>query len=250
MKTHRINEMSWTEFNRRRKETDIAIIPTGACEIYGPHLPMGADLFAAEGVADMVARRTGALIAPAVPLADSSMLLDYPGTLTLSPELYRMWIRELTDNLVGYGFKKMLFINGHATNSNLIQSIAVQHQLTEGVQFAQIDWWRFTAQHDEGILDTKGRMAHGHASECGTSVMLYFRPELVDMDKAMCVPPITPDFQDITYFIPLREKTPNAIVGDATLGTAEKGERLVCRCVDRIVAFMVQKWEAQDLGEQ
>lgn len=249
--TYRINEMSFVEFNNRRRETDTVIIPTGACEIYGPHLPMGSDLFAAEGVAELVAKRTGALIAPATPIADSGMLLDYPGTFTVSPELYSMWMKELIANLVGYGFQKLLFINGHATNGTHIQPIAVKYQREQGVQFAQIDWWRFTAQNENGILDLLGRMAHGHASECGTSVMLALRPELVDMSKATKItpPPETADFPDVAYYIPLDRKSPNATVGDATIGTAEKGEKLIARCVDRIVDFMVKKWNAVDAGE-
>lgn len=62
--TYRMDEMSWSEFDQRRKETDTILIPTGAVEIYGPHLPMGADGIAAMAIAERVASRTGALVAP------------------------------------------------------------------------------------------------------------------------------------------------------------------------------------------
>ena len=83
-----IREMSWVEFDERRKETKTVIIPTGACEIYGPHLPMGSDGFAAEAAAEEVARRTGALIAPMTEVSDSSSLKDFVGTLSMSKELF------------------------------------------------------------------------------------------------------------------------------------------------------------------
>ena len=70
-KKYWIREMSWVEFDERRKETKTVIIPTGACEIYGPHLPMGSDGFAAEAVAEEVAKRTGAVIAPMTQVSDS-----------------------------------------------------------------------------------------------------------------------------------------------------------------------------------
>ena len=76
MQTYKIREMSWTEFDERRRQTNTVIIPTGACEIYGPHLPMGSDGFAAEAVSERVAERTGALIAPMTEIADSGALLD------------------------------------------------------------------------------------------------------------------------------------------------------------------------------
>ena len=249
MKTYKIREMSWVEFDRRRKETDTVIIPTGACEIYGPHLPMGSDAFAADGIAQIVAERTGALIAPSTEIADSGALLAYPGTITVSTPVYRMWMQELIENLIGYGFKNFLFITGHATSVGIITSLMIQYQREKGINWAQIDWWRFTAVHGDDIFECKGRMAHGHASECGTSVMLYFKPELVDMDKATCIapPPETADFTDVIHFTPMDAKTPNATVGDATKGTREKGEKIVNRCVDRILEYMQAKWNVKPL---
>ncbi len=245
MINYKIKNMSWTEFDERRKKTNTVIIPTGACEIYGPHLPMGADGIAAEAISQRVAEKTGALIAPMTEVSDSSALLDYPGTITISPDVYRLWMDEMVKNLVDYGFKNLLFITGHASSVPILTSIAMKYQREYGIEFAQIDWWRFTAVYGDDIFEKKGRMAHGHASECGTSVMLYLCPELVDMSKAECIEPPaeTGDFADIVRFVPMKEKTPNAIVGDATLGTKEKGEKIVNKCVDRIVEFMNEKWE-------
>lgn len=242
--TYQIKEMSWTEFDRRRKETDTVIIPTGAVEIYGPHLPMGADGFAAMGVAKMVAERTGALIAPMLDIAESSALLCYPGTITVPEDFYLQYIDILMQNLLKYGFKKFLFITGHAASVSPISYVARKYQLSEGIEWAQIDWWRFAAQHGDDIFEAKGRMAHGHASECGTSVLLYLNPELVNMEEATCVSPPDElyDYPDIGRFVPLKDKTPNATVGDATLGTAEKGRLILEKCVARIVSFMGDKW--------
>ncbi len=245
--TYQIKEMSWTEFDRRRKETDMVIVPTGAVEIYGPHLPMGSDGFAAMGISEMVAQRTGALIAPMLDLAESSALLAYPGTLTVTQEFYLQYLDLLMKNLVGYGFQKFLFISGHAANVAPIGYMARKYQLDHGIQWAQVDWWRFAALHGEDIFQAKGRMAHGHASECGTSVLLYFRPDLVHMEEATCVTPDEGyyDYPDIMRFTPMDLKSPNATVGDATLGTAEKGEQIAKRCVERIVSFIQEKWNTQ-----
>jgi creatinine amidohydrolase len=246
MMTYQIKEMSWVEFDRRSKETDTVIIPTGAVEIYGPHLPMGSDGFAAMGVSELIAKRTGALIAPMLDVAESSALLAYPGTITVTEEFYISYIDQLMQNLIRYGFKKFLFISGHAANVNPISYVARKYQMEKGIQWAQVDWWRFTAVHGNDIFDAKGRMAHGHASECGTSVLLYFRPDLVDMTKATCINPGEEhyDYPDIQRFTSMELKSPNATSGDATLGTVEKGEKIVTKCVDRIVAFMHEKWQA------
>lgn len=243
--TYQIKEMNWVEFDKRRKETDTVIIPTGAIEIYGPHLPMGSDGFAAMGVAELVAKKTGALIAPMLDVAESSALLAYPGTITVSEEFYILYIDQLMQNLLRYGFKKFLFISGHASNVGPISYVARKYQMEQKISWAQIDWWRFTALHGDDIFEAKGRMAHGHASECGTSVLLYFRPDLVNMEAATCITPPSEfsEYPDVIRFTPLNLKSPNATVGDATLGSVEKGEKIVLKCVDRIVSFMNDKWK-------
>lgn len=237
---HRIQEMSWTEFDARRKETDTVIIPTGAVEIYGPHLPMGTDGIVAQAVADAVAARTGALVAPMIQMGESSMLLDYPGTITLRKSTYEAAMDDLCSALIGYGFKVLMFINGHAGNVDTVNYLARRYQREHGVKCGQVDWWRFANVNGTDIFELKAHMAHGHASECGTSVMLHLRPDLVDMSKATRIEP-GPDytaFQDFIRYVPLKNKTPNATVGDATIATAEKGRALVEKCVSRIVSYM------------
>ena len=128
-KKYWIREMSWVEFDERRKETKTVIIPSGACEIYGPHLPMGSDGFAAEAVAEEVAKRTGALIAPMTEVSDSASLKDFVGTLSMSKALFEAWMDELVSQLIDYGFENFMFISGHAGSVAPIQSVGVNTSL-------------------------------------------------------------------------------------------------------------------------
>lgn len=245
--TYRMDEMSWFEFDQRRKETDTILIPTGAVEIYGPHLPMGADGIAAMAIAERVASRTGALVAPLLPLGESSALTCFPGTLTLSRETFQTLVNEVFLQLIQYGFKNFLFITGHAGNVDPISYYCRKYQTQFGIRCGQVDWWRFTNANGSDVFELSGYMAHGHASECGTSVMLYLRPELVHMERAERVEPAGnayTDYTDVIRYVPFDAKTPNAIIGDATLGTAEKGKQIVEKCVDRIVSYM--KFEFQN----
>jgi len=144
--TCKIEEMSWTAFDERRKMTDTVIIPTGAVEIYGPHLPMGSDTIVAEALALRIAEKTGALVAPAIGMGDSSMLLDYPGTLTLRKSTYEAAMDDLCTALMDYGFKNLMFINGHAGNVDMVNYLARRYQRERKVKCGQIDWWRFAAE--------------------------------------------------------------------------------------------------------
>ncbi len=242
--TNEIREMSWVEFDRRRKETDTVIIPTGAVEVYGTHLPMGADGIAAMGMARLVAEKTGALIAPMLEVADSSMILALPGTITVTPKLFEMYIDELMGDLTGYGFKKFLFITGHAASVSTIMYVANRYQRQYDCKWAQIDWWRFIQPLGKDIFTEEGIMCHGHAAEAGTSVMLYFRPDLVDMSKATRVEPKGGGYPGIQVFRPLSEITTTGTVGNATVGTAEKGRAIVERALEKICDFMQKEWGA------
>ncbi len=242
--TNKIKEMSWSEFDQRRKETSTVIIPSGAIEVYGHHLPVSSDCIAAEGIASMVAARTGALIAPTIEMSDSASLTGFPGTFSVSRNTFETNMNELFLNLIKYGFKNYMFITGHAGSVGPINTLAFKYQKEYGITCAQIDWWRFAAVNGNDIFELKGRMAHGHASECGTSVLLYFRPDLVHMEKATCVDPDAHFYEpsDIIQYYGLEEKTETGTVGDATIGTAEKGRLLVEKSVDKIVGFMETKF--------
>ncbi len=244
--TYRIDEMSWVEFDERRKNTNTVIIPTGAVEIYGPHLPMGEDGIAAMGVAERIAEKTGALIAPMMPVSDSKSLMAYPGTITVSSETFKAVMEDIVECLVvEYGFKNLLFITGHGGSVGPINQVGVKYTKSHGIHYAQVDWWRFVQPNGMDIFEEKGQMAHGHASEAGTSVMLYFRPELVVKERMTRVElnPKCFEYPDIMQYFPMDFRSPNATVGDATKGTAEKGKAIIDKCVDRIVEFMNKKWD-------
>lgn len=244
--TYKIKEMSWSEFDRRRRETDTVIIPSGAVEVYGRHLPLGSDCIAAEGIALMLAERTGALVAPTIEMSDSASLTGFPGTLSVDKKIFEAYMETLFLNLIHYGFKKFLFVTGHAGSVIPINSLVFRYQKEYGIVCAQIDWWRFVAANGEGIFEQKGRMAHGHASESGTSVLLYFRPDLVNMAEAACVSPDAHFYEpaDIIQYFSLDQKTATGTVGDATIGTAEKGRLIVERSVEKIITFMQSSFKA------
>lgn len=239
--SYRIDEMSFKEFDRRRNETDTVIIPTGAVEVYGPHLPMGADCIAAAAISERVAEKTGALIAPLLPIGESSSLTCFPGTFTLKRETFQTVLDEIFLTLIHYGFKNFLFVTGHAGNVDAISYYARKYQTEYRIKCGQIDWWRFANTNGTDIFELSGYMAHGHASECGTSVMMYLRPDLVMSHEAVRTEPegdAYTAFTDVIRYVPFDAKTKNGIIGDATLGTAEKGRQIVEKSVERIVQYM------------
>lgn len=241
-KTNVLKEMNWKAFVERKKETNLAIIPTGAFEVYGPHLPLGSDTLVAAKIAELVAERVNSIIGPTLEVGDSSMLDDFPGTITIRPESFKEYLVDTVDSLKKWGFKDFLFINNHVGNVPVINQIAYDYRDHDEFRFAQIDYWRFLKTLDKGIVES-GALAHGHASEAGTSVLLYLYPELVDIEKSVNEPPKFVDqFPEIIQYPKYSIYSESGTVGNAKLGTKEKGEQLVIRSVDKIVEFLQSSW--------
>ena len=239
--TNWIKLMSTSEFAERKKTCDTVIIPVGATEGYGPHLPMGSDILVAQKIAELVAERVNAMIGPSLEVGESYSLSRFPGTMCMSAQTWTMAFHDIIESLVKWGFKYFMVINGHAGNVPLIGHVARAMQDQYNIKCAQIDWWRFTQAKGVGILDNTGWMAHGHASECGTSVMLHLFPEYVEKSKIDKAGPARKEYlrdNDIVTYVPFIQTAPGALLGDATVGTAEKGKQIVDKCVDRIVEYM------------
>lgn len=243
-KTNFLKDMSWTKFKERKKETDLVIIPSGAFEVYGPHLPLGTDTLVAEKISELVSNRVNAIIGPTLEVGDSASLDEFPGTITIKPESFKQYMWDSLESLHKWGFKDFLFINTHVGNVPIIEQLIYQLQRNQGIRCAQIDYWRFIKHHCDGIT-ISGDLAHGHASEAGTSVMLHLYPELVEGNKLINEPPNTIDkYPDIHTYLPYFEYSKSGTLGDATLGTKEKGEKIVYRSVERIVSFLTESWDA------
>ncbi len=231
---HSLAELPWRVVEAALKETDWVIVPLGSVEVYG-HLPQGTDGFAAEAIADAVARATKALRTPLIPVGCTPTLAPFPGTLSVRREAMEMLLRDLVFSLFEFGARRFFFINGHAGNNDFVN--AVMQELSErNAKGAAIQVWSFARNHDKELF--KNYNPHGHASEAGTSVILYLRPDLVDASQTMYNKPTLSPYQDFTFPIDVRARMPDGMHGDTSEASAEKGKILFERMVERICDFI------------
>jgi creatinine amidohydrolase len=222
------------------KETDLALVPLGAVEVYGPHLPLGADGIATDELAKRVAAEVPAIVAPLVPVGMSQSLNTHPGTLWVDRAALSGYISGVARSLIHNGSRRILFLNGHAGNVQTVADVcgAIEAEFRDkNVRCAQIDWWRFIQPLVADMVEADV-LPHGHASEFGTSVMLAIAPDAVTSER-MRVPPAGQDpFPD---FIKPRARFglgPTGMVGDARPGNAEKGEETLRRATARVVEYL------------
>jgi len=237
--------LSWTEYNDVVKSTNCfcCIIPVGAIEAYGPHLPLGTDGLVVAKIAELLAERIGAIVTPLVPVGYSASFGEYPGTLTVSPMTLGQYLKEIVESLIRHGCERIVFLNGHAGNVAVINHLI--DELTEkyeGVRCVQIDWWRFLHPLVRQITDD-GEAAFKHAGEAMTSVMLYLFPEAVHLERVKKSFPRPLSFPD-GVFLPkrLNPEADLAAVGDPRLAAVDKGRLMIERGLNALEEFITSLW--------
>jgi creatinine amidohydrolase len=234
----------WVEFDRARQRTDLLIVPTGAVEVYGEHLPAGSDTIVITHVANLVAEQLDAPVLPTLPVGFSRSLGDFPGTLNISPATLTAYLIESVESAIWWGFKRILFLNSHRGNIGPVSEVAMELQERHGVTCAQVFWWDYAAALSTDIVDS-GAHANGHAAELGTSVLMYLEPDLVVRDRIRDhTPTRAAPYGDIIQFKGMRARSETGCVGDPTVATAAKGAEIVTRGVDRIVAFVHDEFQS------
>lgn len=233
---------TWVDFDAWRQRTDLAIIPTGAVEVYGPHLPLGSDAIVAGAVAKRVGAELGAIVLPTLCVGFSRSLGDFPGTLTISTATLMGYARETAESVIKWGFRRVLFVNSHRGNVGPLGEVALDLQERLGARCAQVFWWDYVAALAKDLVET-GPLANGHAAEIGTSILLYLEPELVVRDRIADQTPKGPvPYADVTQYKGMRARSESGAVGNPVPASAEKGAEMVKRGVDRIVAFVREEF--------
>lgn len=234
---YKLKNMSWVEFMERMKTAKTIIIPSGACEVYGPHLPLGSDIIVAERISVLVAKEVNGIVSPYLEIGQSKSLTNFPGTIAISATTLEAVYHEIMEEFIRLGFKNFFVINTHINNTAPLNYVLEDMRVKHGIKYGQIGWWQYIPTFTSDIFDHP--TPHTHASEAGTSVMLYLAPELVHMDKAVNTPNAYVDsWPSITKSVTYENYTNTGTLGDATIGTEEKGRITVERGVKEIVSFI------------
>jgi len=180
---YELSNMSWVEAEGKFKETDLAIVPTGATEQHGLHLGLGSDWIIAWEIARRVGERTDALVLPVMPYGVSGHHGEFPGVMTLEAATFQRVIYELLASLHRYGIRRVIFINGHGGNLAALSEAAKEARDRHGMICAISMWWE-ALQHKPIF----GQPAEAHAGYGETALMLATRPEAVKMERAELSP--------------------------------------------------------------
>src|SRR5437879_1559571 len=123
--------MTSEEFAALARTDPVVIVPVGALEEHGPHLPLGADMIQPLHVLDEVARRTGAFVAPSIPYGVCTTTRPYPGTVSVSVDSLKAFVRDVLDDFVRNGVHRVMIVSGHAGREHMMALRAAAHEVVD-----------------------------------------------------------------------------------------------------------------------
>jgi creatinine amidohydrolase len=254
-RTHRLGELSWTEVRDVAATDPVVLLPIGAVEQHGPHLPVHEDSIVAEWVADQLAERNGYLVAPALHYGHSPMFRGYPGNLSLSAQTLRAVTYDLLEALVQSGFRRIVLLDNNGGNVGPVTSAAMDARRDLGILVGHLYPWSlgYALMRDQYADPAT---AYGHGAEPEHSAMLAMFPDQVQpattTDTALHSPagwtPVSygeaaiPG-QDVrgTVLWDFSEVSESGCTGDVTLGDAKIGEvwieRVLGFCEDYLAEY-------------
>ncbi|CAM2773709.1 creatininase family protein [Rariglobus hedericola] len=209
----------------------LVIIPTGAIEQHGHHLPLGTDALLGrvwlQHALPKLAADAPVFVAPSLTYGKSNEHTGFAGTITLTARTLRRQLLSLATHLKAQGFRQIAVLNTHGGNSAVIVPVLRELQSILGLRAGMLSgYYRPSQSPQEASFGF-------HAGEWETSLLLATAPELVHMDRAVCEYPartdapgtLRPEGAAAVFAWKTSDLSQSGVMGDATLATAEKGTR-------------------------
>jgi len=169
----KLNWMSVGELVPDRIAT--VILPVGTVEAHGSS-PLGTDDLIPEMIADGIAERANALVAPTINYGITKSLYGYPGGSTIRPATFELYVRDVLDSLARTGFKNVVVMNGHGGNNASLKTVAFDFHVAAGCNIAVVHWWELCAAMARDFFGHAG----GHAGTDEAAMVQAIDPALFD----------------------------------------------------------------------
>ncbi len=241
LSTRRLEELTWLEFKQLVPEhIDAVLLPVGTLEAHGC-IALGTDNIIPSALADRLAPRLNALIAPVIPYGITRSLLAYPGSTSVTPETFAQYVWEVCCSLADTGFRRLAIINGHGGNTEQLKNICFRLYREKKVFSLVVDWWVHCAKEVREVYGHEG----GHAGTDETAMLQALRPELVHREQygpdlaAQAAPGlVTSPFPGSIILYEKDEGSP-----DFDAAKAQKLLDLVCAKLEHSISEFFRRWQ-------
>lgn len=234
-----MGRLSWVEYRRRIEQGAIVILPVGALEQHGHHLPLSVDAVLATEISTRVAHDVGGIVAPTIAYGYKSQPRTgggghFPGTTGLDGSTLANLVRDVLCRLAGHGARKLAVVDGHYENEMFLTEgvdLALRELRRDGIHDVRIVKLRYFEEVKPETIellwpDGYPGMALEHAALMETSMMLHVAPGLVDLPSAPDDGPA--DFPPYDVYPPDVGRVPaSGSLSSPARATAELGAHLI-----------------------
>jgi creatinine amidohydrolase len=259
----RFEELTSPEVERLDRDRTVLLLPIGSLEQHGGHMPLGTDTMLANAVCEAAAEQLSphVLLLPPLWYGFSPHHMRYAGSVTLGTETLTRLISDIVASLVGHGIRRLVLVNGHGGNSDLVGATvaALGHEHYGKARIAGLTYFRLTAQEIASLRKSRTG-GTGHAGEFETAMMMHLQPTLVRIDAAVTTYPETGtrylstdlvEGSQVSTYLDFADLSPSGTLGDPTLASPEAGERFFEACSDALATFLrdFARWPIQGGGK-
>ena len=225
-----LEHLTWPELaGHVEAGDDLCLLPVGATEQHGRHLPVGTDTLIADAVCREASARTGVVLLPTLAVSSSQAhTTKWPGTLALPPRLLVATLVEIVRWVRAAGFARMLLVNAHVGNAAPLKVAVDEIRAAGDLRVGLLHWYELTPEI-AGLATDDAVDWHAHRAE--TALMLHLHPALVRTDEIRDDPDRTPGLV-LAYTV--AETSRDGVTGSPSLATAEDGALLFERVVEAL----------------
>jgi creatinine amidohydrolase len=244
-----LTDLKWPDIAALDRDVPI-VIPIAALEQHGRHMPLFTDSLLLGEVIRRASERLKdkVLFTPLMWLGNSEHHLDFPGTMTAAPRVYLDLLKDMAENFLFHGFRRIVLVNGHGGNivpaKQALFELRQKYRQRNDLLLLSATYWSLGAR-PQSVDPSFAQGEMGHACEWETSMMLRLRPELVgDYGAAKTISEskqLEPGYRAWTT----RDLSEVGHLGQPQLASAEKGETLFRLFSEDVIAFLerVVQWK-------
>ena len=214
------------------RDVAVALLPVGSTEQHGPHAPLGTDTIAAEAVATRAGEQVpDVIVGPTLPIGVAAEHRHFTGTLWVSPDTFRAYVRETMESLAAHGWDRVIVVNGHGGNVDALREVCATVRREGTCLGVPFTWFDAVDPADQPM---------GHGGGLETAAMRYLEPETVREDRTEVAATEGSDrwgdwHGGTNLAVDTIEFSRSGVVGDPRTTDAADGERFITTAVEALV---------------
>jgi creatinine amidohydrolase len=244
----RLEDLTWTEFDKLAGDVPYWLLIAGSVEQHGPHLPLGADTFVVERLAELASIRHGSVILGAIRVGVLHAYQDWPGSQQVPATVLGRQFAALAEVITSHS-NRLLVLNGHDENHEVIMIAAREFGERHGTDILVVEWAQLVKDVIRQVSESKSET---HAGEGLTSLFLHWYPErvrtaLIEPGR-LAEPGLTREDLHVTRQAHhvrrvSRDYAPSGVLGDPSRADATKGAAIADALVERVDQLVGErKW--------